>query len=242
MPAMYERDLAAVHHAHFTDLARAAGTLMTGLLDAAGWTRGRVADVGCGSGAATAVLVDAGYQVTGHDPSSAMLAIARHHVPAARFVQSTASTAVLGERLVGVLAVGEVLGYDADGDLQATVDAMAAALRPGGVVLMDVPGVGRHGADGVAQHWHEVPDGGLVAVRAETRGLALTRRVVTFTSTRGSLHRRHDEDHRLRLIPAEDLRAALAKAGFVAIRALDSYGEGSPAFGPHWPAFTATRA
>ncbi|MBV8600556.1 MAG: class I SAM-dependent methyltransferase, partial [Candidatus Eremiobacteraeota bacterium] len=49
-----------------------------------------VLDVGCGTAIASAPFAAKGYEVTGVDPSEAMLARARIRVPSGRFVQGRA--------------------------------------------------------------------------------------------------------------------------------------------------------
>jgi len=62
--------------------------LLLGVLPAA---PGRIADLGCGTGTLSRLLVDEGYEVDGLDFSPAMIELARAKVPEARFTLGDAS-------------------------------------------------------------------------------------------------------------------------------------------------------
>lgn len=81
---MYRRDLARIHHEGFGDFSREAAPALLALLRRAGWTRGRVVDLGCGGGTWLRALADAGYEAVGIEPSRAPARIARRTAPAAR--------------------------------------------------------------------------------------------------------------------------------------------------------------
>lgn len=238
---MYDRDLAEFHDAHAGELAREGASTMVAHLHAAGWTGGTVADLGCGGGIASRVLVDAGFDVVAVDPSPAMLAMTRERVPEATTVEATMASVALPGRLVGIVALGEALAYDLTIDLDETLEAFHAALRPGGVVLLDVPGPGRHGEE---EESTLVQDRGgvFLSVQTTSERFRTTRRITLFTRNgRNGNYRRHDETHELRLYPAQDVRTGLARAGFVAVRPVARYGSCALEFGEHWPAFVAAR-
>lgn len=94
-----------------------------------------VLDLGCGSGAATAVLARAGHAVTGLDASAGLLRVARAAAPSARFIQ--ADFAALGDvvppgSLDGVWANFALLHLPR-AQVPAQLGAIARTLRPGGV-------------------------------------------------------------------------------------------------------------
>src|SRR5262249_57706897 len=89
MADAYREDLAYIHDAGFGGYARSAAAVLLRALRQAGAERGLVIDLGCGSGILAAEIAAAGYDVLGFDISSAMVALARRHVPQAHFpVQS----------------------------------------------------------------------------------------------------------------------------------------------------------
>src|SRR5580692_6402179 len=133
----YQHDLALVHARGF---GQHADRCAPGVLDLLAPVRGGlVLELGCGSGALTRHLLAAGHRVIATDASADMLTLAR---------------AALGEdadlRLVtlpgdplpaadAIVSVGHVISYlpDAAAVDQALV-SMADALRPGGVLAIDV--------------------------------------------------------------------------------------------------------
>lgn len=240
----YDDELAAVHEADFTDVARGAAGELRRRLAAAGHDAGTVVDLGCGGGTLAAAVHDAGYAVLGIDLSPAMIALARARVPGARFVEGSIWDTDLPPA-VAVTAIGEVVNYAADA--RAGLDQLArlfarvhAALEPGGVFLFDVATPGRGGPSGsrsgftdtgaYTMHFraHETTDDHGEAV--------LERRMVLFTRD-DDVYRRSDEVHHLRLYPASTVTDMLAAAGFRSTR-LVAYGD-LPL--PHgWVAVAAT--
>jgi len=103
----------------------------------------RIVDVGCGSAKHAIMFREWGHEVVGVDPSESMLAQARENAAAAgvelRLVEGGFGEL---ERLVGtghdaVLTLGNGLPHvDGVTGLHATLRDFAAALRPGGVVVL----------------------------------------------------------------------------------------------------------
>lgn len=235
--AGYGPVLSAVHDAGFGFLAEAAAAELLARLDGAGHRSGLVVDLGCGSGILAGRLTAAGYDVLGVDISPGMLEIARRRVPGARFVEGSFIDMEI-PRCVAVTAIGEVLGYAMDpragADALGTLFARtAAALQPGGVLLCDLAGPGRSGAEPVPR-WSE-GDGWVCCAVASEDADVLERRIVAFTRSRAGWDRT-DETHRLHLVRPGDVMAALAAAGLSA-RTLPAYGPFT--FPPGWTAFAA---
>jgi hypothetical protein len=134
-----------------------------------------------------------------------------------------------------------VLGYALDpGVDETTLDAVlarcAAALRPGGTLLLNLAGSGR--APSPQRGWTEGP-GWTVLVETEERAGTLTRRIVTFRDTGDGRFRRADETHRLLLIRPADVLRRMRAAGFAARRLPGGYAD--MAFPPGLSAYAGRR-
>lgn len=208
----YRDDLAFIHHEGFSDFAREAAAGVIELLrkhDAQ-----MVVELGCGSGVLAHELTLSGFDVHGFDASPAMVALARHNAPHARFDVATFETAELPS-CDAILAMGEVLNY---GDARAFFPRAARALRAGGVLLFDVAE-----RDSYPEHDERRVGGddwSVIAIK-ESDGKTLTRRVLTFRQIHGET-RRDEEVHMLELYEREELLAMLRKDFQVRVRR--SYG------------------
>lgn len=237
---MYRAEMAAFHAAHATGLAREAATTVVDELSEAGLDSGQIADVGCGDGTLSALVIDAGYDALAIDPSPAFLELVAGVAPRAQRMLITASRMHLPEDLVAIACVGEALSYDLAIDLDEMLESFASALRPGGLLVLDLPGPGRHASEPAIMEVHA--DDVLVG-RPYEEGFRLRRELTLFTDTGdGRQYLRTDEVHELRLYDPGDVRAALARSGFLAIRQLDRYGARGPRFHDGWAGFLATRA
>src|SRR5580704_14571821 len=133
----YQHDLALVHdRGHGQQADRCAPGIIELLAPVRG---GVVLELGCGSGALTRHLLSAGFQVIATDASPDMLALARASLgPDADLRRITLPEDPL-PAADAVVSVGHAISYVADA---AAVDralvAMAGALRPGGVLALDV--------------------------------------------------------------------------------------------------------
>jgi SAM-dependent methyltransferase len=225
----YREDLAVIHDAGFGQFARAAATLLREELCRAGFDRGLVVDLACGSGILSAAMVESGYEALGIDIAPAMVELSRAKVPGATFRVGSIWDADPLPECVAVAAIGECVNYLFDPRctaraLPGLLRRVARALAPGGLFLFDAAGPGRVPGGGPTKgHWQG--DGWAVLTTAEEdarRGL-VTRRIVTFRRN-GDLYRRDEEVHRLRLRRRADVLAQLRAAGYRA-RTLRAYGE-----------------
>ena len=209
--ADYGRDLAVIHDAGFGDFARSAAPGLISLLHRAGIRRGRVVELGCGSGAATACLARAGYAVHGLDASREMIRLARRRVRSARFRVGRLPDAELPS-CDAVVAVGEVLNYlPRRADFDASFRRVFAALRSGGLFIFDAKQPGRGGAG--TTRGRAGKDWAVLATSTERGDGKLTREIVSFRRV-GAAYRRSDETHRLTLLSVADLSRRLRAAGF----------------------------
>jgi SAM-dependent methyltransferase len=136
----YRHDLALVHHRGFGFHAAACAPGILDLLAPVLASNGLVLELGCGSGLLTGELIAAGHRVIATDASPAMLEIAAGLVGAA--AQEVRRLTLPDDPLPpadAIVAVGHPINYlpDAAAVDQALV-AMAGALRPGGVIAIDM--------------------------------------------------------------------------------------------------------
>jgi SAM-dependent methyltransferase len=114
--------------AFWEDLARSAG---------------RMLEVGCGSGRLTERMVEHS-RVTGVDPSTAMLAVARGRLagrPGAELIRGDVRDLPLGDHCVdlAVAPFGALSYVLSPNDLLAAAHELYRVLRPGGRVVVDLP-------------------------------------------------------------------------------------------------------
>lgn len=224
----YGRDLSHIHDIGFGAFSLAAAPALLELMHRQGLKRGRVVDLGCGTGQWAAELARAGYDVVGVDVSAAMIAIARQRAPAATFVRSSFLDVVL-PGCVAVTALGESLGYLLDErngrrSLAALFRRVHAALCSQGLFIFDLLEPGGLPGDGPVESFRE-GSGWAVLVRSEEdarRGI-LTRRIVSFRQV-GQMYRRREEIHRVALHPRAWVLDRLRRSGFQA-RVVHGYGE-----------------
>jgi SAM-dependent methyltransferase len=130
----YRSDLAFIHDQGFGFHADRCAPGILGLLPPGG----TVLELGCGSGLLTKHLVGAGYRVIATDASPAMLDLARRAVPRAE-VRRLVLPDDEFPQVDAIVGVGHCLNYLADaGAVRRALSAAAAALRPGGVLAVDL--------------------------------------------------------------------------------------------------------
>lgn len=209
--SFYGPDLAFAHDAGFGFWARGAMPGLLRMLGHAGIESGTVVELGCGSGIAAAMFVDAGYDYFGVDLSAPLVQIARARVPGATFVHGSLHDVQI-PRCRAVVAMGEILSY-----AQVTDELLAhvrEALEPAGLFVFDVATPDR----GTSRSWHQ-GDGWLVCADAVERDGRLTRSIATFRAV-DDCWRRSDEVHELALYEPAGLVARLGDAGFADPQAL----------------------
>jgi len=99
----------------------------------------KILDLGCGTGSLTTELAILGRQVVGVDPSAAMLSVAKRHPNAARVEWREGDSSLLGAPHADlVVMTGNVAQvFLEDSDLNATLQNIHAALRPGGYLAFE---------------------------------------------------------------------------------------------------------
>jgi SAM-dependent methyltransferase len=212
----FQHDLALIHARGY---GRYADHCAPGVLELLSPVRGGlVLELGCGAGALTRHLLTAGYRVIATDASTSMLEQARAALGSEASLLELALPDDPLPQADAVVSVGHVISYLPDA---AAVDralvAMAGALRPGGVLAIDVcdlaygpiraaeGNVGRTGPD-----W---------AIITEFSGLApdkIVRDVTTFVSDGDGRWRRGSERHENVLVDTSRIPALLGEHGVAA--------------------------
>jgi SAM-dependent methyltransferase len=135
----YRANLARAHHCGFGFHADACAPGILTLLDPIREHDGLVVELGCGSGLLTRHLVERGHRVIATDASPAMLDIARLYAPDVQDIRLL----VLPDDPIppadAIVSVGHVLSYLPDeGAIRRALAAACGALRPGGVLAIDI--------------------------------------------------------------------------------------------------------
>jgi len=179
-----------------------------------------VADLGCGTGVFAADLASRGHRVTGVDPATAMLDVARARPGGDTVTWVHGTSADLGEDAFDLLVMtGNVAQVFLDDDgWREVLGDIHRALRPGGWLAFEA-------RDPAAAVWHRwnpeqtrrefAPDDGepfttWVEVDAVQPGLVDFRGVTEFPNTGERVH----VPSRLRFRTGEELLADLAATGF----------------------------
>ena len=136
----YRPDLATVHHRGFTAHAAACAPGIVDLLAPVRDREGLVLELGCGTGLLTRELIAAGYRVIATDAAPAMLDIARDVVgTSAQEVRQLTLPDDPLPQADAIVAIGHPLSYLPDAEsVDRALTAMAAALRPGGLLAFDI--------------------------------------------------------------------------------------------------------
>jgi SAM-dependent methyltransferase len=135
----YRDDLALVHHLGFGVHADAVAPGILQLLLPVLERGGLVLELGCGSGLLTRHLVEAGHRVIATDASPAMLDLARETAPGAEDVRVLVMPDDPMPACDAVVSVGHPVSYLPDEDaVRRALIAAAEALRPGGVMAIDI--------------------------------------------------------------------------------------------------------
>jgi SAM-dependent methyltransferase len=180
----------------------------------------RVLDLGCGDGRIAVPLAGAGHQVTGLDLSESMLAAAgqraREHGVGVRFIRADMRDAdAAGGPFDVVVSWFSSFGYFGDPAADAaTLAAVARALSPGGVLLLETQHRDRiaatHAGQPAQRDWRESAD---VLLLAERWFDPIGGRAGEHLRLLHRDGRREDRELAVRLYSATELCALLADAG-----------------------------
>jgi len=194
--AYYQSDLAWVHHRGYSHHVAITSPGILQLLRDADLARGaRVLDIGCGSGLLALELLRAGYVVHGVDASPAMISLAREHAPAATFEVVRLPSSL--PEADAVVSTGHVLNYlDTPDDIARALAELARAVRPGGVLAIDLMTERFCEARDVREVHARVEDDWVIVTRFSRPAPGRLDRTITVFRRVGDLWRRSDEHHR----------------------------------------------
>jgi len=193
----YRRDLALVHHLGFGFHADDCAPGVLKLLEPVRDRDGLVVELGCGSGLLTRHLLDAGHRVIATDASPAMLDLARVYACEAKEIQQLALPEDPIPEADAIVSVGHVLNYLPDLEsIQRALISIAGALRPGGLLAIDLcdldyaeARLDLPPAGWVADEW------ALITERSVPTPDRFVRQMAIFTRNEDGSWRRDDERH-----------------------------------------------
>jgi SAM-dependent methyltransferase len=193
--------------------------------------QGLVVELGCGSGHLTRRLLEAGHRVIATDASPAMLELARSNAPDVEDLRLL----VLPDDPIpvadAIVSVGHVLNYLPDEDsIRRAFAAICGALRPGGVLALDICDL----------KWGEIRRSAPISASVNNEWVLVTkfsvplpnrfvREMTTFVRCDGGSWRRDDERHDNVLIDTASIPALLREYGVEAALGSSFGGESLPA-------------
>lgn len=217
MPPFYDQDLADIHHAAFTDLARNAGETVLHKLHQYGIDTGLVVDLGCGSGVWAGMLTAAGFDVLGYDISCAMLRLAKQNAPNAELRRASLYDAPIPS-CTCVTAFGEALNYkvsDAPPEtlLRDLFCRISSSHATGGMFVFDVL-VQPDGPPMRYRSWNAGADWAVLVDVSENPAPSILNRHMTLFRDPGSGYRRSEELHVVSVMQSQLVESCLVDAGF----------------------------
>jgi len=212
----YQHDLALVHARGF---GQHADRCAPGLLDLLAPVRGGlVVEVGCGAGALTRHLLAAGHRVIATDASAAMLELARAALGEGADLRHLTLPDDPLPAADAIVSVGHVVSYLPDAAaIDRALIAMAEALRPGGVLAIDICDLefGRV-RKGDANRGLAGPDWAVITEFSAPAPEVFVRDITTFVPDGTGAWRRGRERHENVLVDTSLIPALLGRCGVVA--------------------------
>jgi len=211
----YRRDLALVHHKGFAFHAEMCAPGILEILEPVRRRDGLVVEIGCGSGLLTRELVAAGHRVVATDASPAMLDLARRFAPGVEEIRRVTLPDDPLPAADAIVGVGHALNYLPDaGSIERALRAMAAALRPGGVLAVDLCDLEYGRARRQAPNLGRVEEDWAIVSRFSTPSPdSFVRQMTTFVRHDDGSWHRDDERHDNVLIDTSLVPALLAAEG-----------------------------
>ena len=222
----YRAALARIHHEGFGFHADACApgilTHLAPVLDRGGL----VLEVGCGSGLLTRHLTDAGHRVVATDASPAMLDIARSYAPDALEHRVVALPDDPLPEADAIVSTGHALSYiDTVPRLETALVACARALRPGGVLALDLEDLSTRDAQMARPPYGVVGEDWALVLERVSDGPAHFARVMTvFTREDDGRYRREHERHDNVLVDVPGVVGPLLEAEGLEVEVGRSFG------------------
>lgn len=210
------RDLAQVHHRGFALYAAACAPGILGLLAPVRARHGVVLELGCGTGLLTHELIADGHRVIATDASTAMLEVARTLVgPGAEDVRRLTLPEDPLPQVDAIVAIGHPISYLPDAvAIERALTAIAGALRPGGLLAMDICdlewGVARRDDPNLGQAG---PDWAIITEYSMPSPDRFIRDLTTFVPNADGSWRKDTEHHENVLIDTSRIPALLRDYG-----------------------------
>jgi len=219
----YEHDLALVHARGYGAHADNCAPGILELLSPVGG--GLVLELGCGAGALTRHLLAAGHRVVATDASAAMLELAAETLGEEVDLRPLTLPDDPLPAADAIVSVGHAISYLPDA---AAVDRalvrMAQALRPGGVLAVDICDLEFGRARAGAENFGRVgPDWAVITEYSVPAPDTFVRDITTFIPDGAGAWRRGHERHENVLVDTSLIPALLARHG-VAARVGPSFG------------------
>ena len=214
--AYYRDDLAAVHHRGFAAHAAACAPGIVNLLSPLHARQGLVLELGCGTGLLTKELIAAGHHVIATDASPAMLDIARDLVgDSAQEVRRLTLPDDPLPQADAIVAIGHPLNYLPDaGTIDRALIAIAGALRPGGLLALDICDLEWGVARRNAPHFAGIGDDWAIITKFSMPAPDLfVRDITTFVPNPDGSWRRGSEHHENVLVDTARIPALLRPHG-----------------------------
>lgn len=213
---IYRHDLAVVHHRGFGFHAAACAPGILELLAPVRARQGLVLEVGCGTGLLTRELVAAGHRVIATDASQAMLDVARDtlgdRAPELRQVALPDDPLPQADAIVGI---GHPLNYLPHVQaIEQALIAIAAAVRPGGLLALDICDLEWGRARLHTPHFAEADeDWAIITKFSMPAADRFVRDITTFLPNADGSWRRDSEHHENVLVDTALIPALLAEHG-----------------------------
>ena len=152
---------------------RTAQLYLSRLVDSVGAARGRLLEIGCGTGEFLIEAAHAGFEVAGLERSPHAVAAANAALGAARVRCGTLESADFGAEPFSVCVLSDAIEHLRDP--QAALQQVHALLEPGGVILLATPSLDSWSARLLRRRWMEFKPAHLVFFSRATIGNALSR-------------------------------------------------------------------